>query len=82
MSQAGWNLGSRHARVLGFAKSYTANLSEDIKQIHDEGIVSIGGLMWQFVLGHMPREITDAVNASLEQRDMPSLATQRAVPGV
>ena len=40
MTQVGINLGPRHAHVLGWAKSYTKSLHENIHFIHDQDAVA------------------------------------------
>ena len=82
MSQAGWNCGPRHARVLGFAKSYRKGKDEDIKTAHDLDIITAGSLTWQFVLAYMPSEVTDEVNEKLHALNMPSLGTSRIPQGM
>lgn len=81
MTQAGFNLGPRHARVLGYAKSFTKSLSEEEKEIQDQDVIGAGSLMWSLIQSHMPKEVVDEVKSSLAQKGMPSIATAHVSPG-
>ena len=81
MAQAGWNLGPRHARVLGYAQSFKRTLSAREKTIQDQDVIGAGSLMWSLVQSHMPKEVVDEVKTSLAEKQMPSLATAHVASG-
>jgi len=79
--QVGMNMGPRHARVLGWAKSYTKKLDVDTMIEYD--LDAVGGLsiMWSFVQSVMPLEVRDHVNSRLAEVGLPRLATRNVDEG-
>jgi hypothetical protein len=76
------NMGPRHARVLGWAKSYTKKL--DAKTMIEYNQDAVGGLsiMWSFVQSVMPLEVRDHVNSCLTDIGLPHLATWNVNEGL
>ncbi|KAH9835213.1 uncharacterized protein C8Q71DRAFT_870583 [Rhodofomes roseus] len=56
MVQVGLNGGPRHARVLGWAKSYTKVLSRDSREQHDTDIIGATGIVWSLIQSAAPRQ--------------------------
>lgn len=81
MAQVGINTGLRHARVLGWAKSYTRNLDDATKTMHDIDIVGAAGLIWNMLKAALPRSMTKHVEQCLKDQGLPRLATQHVGPG-
>lgn len=81
MSQVGLNLGPRHARVLGFAKSYTAKLDDMQIQQHDEDAIGAASITWGLIQAAMLSEVIDPVNQELAAAELPRLATRNIKPG-
>ena len=54
MSQAGMNLGARHARVLGWAKSYTTSLDQKTRVGHDLDAIGAASIAWSLFQAAMP----------------------------
>lgn len=81
MVQIGLNAGPWHARVSGFAKSYTKNLSSETKIIHDQEIIGAVSFIWQLIRSVSPPEITGHVEQKLHEEGLPSIATQNVAEG-
>lgn len=75
------NLGPRHARVLGWAKSFVKNLSEKDMKIHDMDAIGAVSIFWSILCAYAPAEVTDAMVEHVEQEELPTLATQNVGPG-
>ncbi|KAH9828646.1 uncharacterized protein C8Q71DRAFT_893685 [Rhodofomes roseus] len=82
MVQVGLNGGPRHARVLGWAKSYTKVLSQDNRQQHDTDIVGATGIVWSLIKSAAPREIMEHVEQCLQNEGMPDMATRDVAEGI
>lgn len=74
-------MGPRHARVLGWAKSYTKKLDGQAMVEHDLDTVGALSIMWSMVQSTMPTEILDAVNSCLAEVGLPHLATRNVDEG-
>lgn len=81
MVQLGMNLGPRHARVLGWAKSYTRKLDDGAKADHDADAVGVVSLVWGLIEKLMPQEVLDAVQSHLDGLGLPRLATRNLEEG-
>lgn len=83
MAQLGYNSGPRHAQVFGLAKSYTKNLSKDIKVKHDNDAMSVCALLWALVKAHLPTEVVRDIRAGQDAiPGLPaSMATRNVEPG-
>ena len=81
MTQVGINLGPRHARVLGWAKSYTKSLDQKARFIHDQDVVAAASISWSLFQAAMPQEIISPVNDTLSEAGLPRLATRDLEPG-
>ena len=73
--QVGMNMGARHARVLGWAKSYTKKLDGQVMVEHDLDAVGALSIMWSLVQSIMPSEVLDQVDSCLTAVGLPRLAT-------
>lgn len=82
MTQVGINTGPRHARQLGYGKSYQAKLSEDECRIHDEDVNGASGIFWSLILSTMPVEVTESAVQDLRENNIPHLATRFIEPGM
>ena len=80
--QVGLNMGPHHARVLGWAKSYTKKLDVQVMTEHDLDAVGALLIMWSMVQSTMPGEILDAVDSRLAEAGLPCLATQNVNEGI
>lgn len=80
--QVGINMGPRHARVLGWAKSYTKKLDSHAMVEHDLDAVGSLSIMWSLVQSMMPHEILDQVDSRLAEAGLPCLATRNVEEGV
>ncbi|KAF8074558.1 hypothetical protein FPV67DRAFT_1574567 [Lyophyllum atratum] len=81
MVQAGLNLGPRHARVLGWAKSYTKKLDAKTKTEHDEDVIGAVSLLWSLVQTAMPQEVAEHVQKQLDASQLPTVATRNVPKG-
>jgi hypothetical protein len=81
MAQIGLNMGPRDARILGWAKSFTKNLSRTERIAEDQDLIGALSLLWALVNARMPSDITEAVNQRLDEQ-MPRLASRDIPPGV
>ncbi|KAH8108639.1 hypothetical protein DFH11DRAFT_1516595, partial [Phellopilus nigrolimitatus] len=76
MTQVGLNMGPRHARVLGWAKSYTKDLDFSTMVEHDTEIIGAVSLIWSILKSVMPADVTDHVEKKLDAEGLPRIATQ------
>ncbi|THH16094.1 hypothetical protein EUX98_g9358 [Antrodiella citrinella] len=81
MAQVGLNTGARHARVIGFAKSYTKSLDGDTRVAHDSDIIGALGISYSLLCAKVPQSITQHVENKLAEQGMPRLATRDVDPG-
>ncbi|KAF4605852.1 hypothetical protein EYR40_004643 [Pleurotus pulmonarius] len=81
LTQVGMNLGPRHARVLGWAKSFVKNLSAKDMKIHDTDAIGAVSIFWSILSAYAPTEVTDAMVKYVEEEELPNLATQNVGPG-
>ncbi|KAA1480092.1 hypothetical protein DENSPDRAFT_789943, partial [Dentipellis sp. KUC8613] len=79
MVQMGLNAGPRHARILGWAKSYTKKLTPQAQEDHDRDVIGATGIVWSLIKSVAPVEIMEYVDQCLEEEDMPRMAT-RSIP--
>jgi len=75
------NMGARHARVLGWAKSYTKKLDAATMVEYDQDAVGGLSIMWSFVQSVMPLEVRDHVNSCLADAGLPRMATRNVDEG-
>jgi hypothetical protein len=75
------NMGARHARVLGWAKSYTKKLDGQVMVEHDLDAVGALSIMWSLVQSIMPSEVLDQVDSRLTAVGLPRLATRNVDEG-
>lgn len=79
--QTGYNAGPRHARIFGYAKSFTASkLSNAAREEQDSQIVGAASLTWQFSRVSLPTEIMDEIDSTLAKHNMPRIATEHVSP--
>ena len=81
MIQIGWNLGPRHARVLGLAKSYSKILDQKTAVEHDEDAIGLLAIMWGLVKGLMPSDVTTEVIETLHNISAPQMGSRLVEPG-
>ena len=74
-------MGPRHARVLGWAKSYTKKLDAATMVEYDKDAVGGLSIMWSFVQSVMPLEVRDHVDSCLADVGLPRLATRNIDEG-
>ncbi|KIY43015.1 hypothetical protein FISHEDRAFT_54302, partial [Fistulina hepatica ATCC 64428] len=79
MVQIGLNMGARHARTLGWAKSFTRKLSDSTMICEDHDVIAAGALFWSFAQHIMPYEIIMEIKDAM--KGMPNLATRNVPPG-
>ncbi|KAF8804648.1 hypothetical protein BYT27DRAFT_7225275 [Phlegmacium glaucopus] len=76
MSQVGLNLGPRHARVLGWAKSYTQSLDKTACFNHDQDAIGAASISWSLFQAAMPQEVVSPVYEALSEAGLPCIATR------
>jgi hypothetical protein len=74
-------MGPRHARVLGWAKSFIKSLDQDTLTTHDEDAVGGISIVWSLIQSVMPRDVLDCVDNSLAEMGLPRLATRNVEEG-
>lgn len=74
-------MGPRHARVLGWAKSFTKALDQDTMTSHDEDAVGAISIVWSLIQSVMPRDVLDCVDNKLAELKLPRLATRNIEEG-
>lgn len=74
-------MGPRHARVLGWAKSFQKVLDEDTMISCDEDAVGALSIMWSLIQSVMPRNVLDCVDDKLADMKLPRLATRNIKEG-
>ena len=82
MTQVGINLGARHARVLGWAKSYTKSLDQEARINHDQDAIGASSIAWSLFQAVMPQEIISPVYEELSNANLPRIATRDVGPGI
>ena len=81
MSQVGLNMGPRHARAIGWAKSYTKNLDHETKVQHDQDVIDAVSFVWGLAQKLMPQEVIETTKSRLNALSMPTLRTQNVPEG-
>ena len=74
-------MGPRHARVLGWAKSFTKVLDQETMASHDEDAVGAVSIVWSLIQSVMPRDVLDCVDNKLAELKLPHLATRNIGEG-
>ena len=74
-------MGPRHARVLGWAKSFTKTLDTETMIEYDQDAVGGLSIMWSLVQSVMPLEVRDHVDSCLTEVGLPRLATRNVDEG-
>jgi hypothetical protein len=82
MVQIGLNLGARHVRVLGWAKSFTARLSNSAIKHQDQEAIGAASIAWGLMQAVIPDEIIKPIHKVLADEELPRLATQNISPGI
>lgn len=78
--QIGLNMGPRHARILGWAKSFTRKLTHGEMVREDTNLIGAMSLLWALVKSFLPVDITELVQTLLD-KDYPALATHNIPMG-
>ena len=82
MAQAGLNMGPRHARVFGKAKSFTkTSLSTEQMICHDEDVIGAASLFWAIAQAVLPTEVLSVINEYMDSEKLPSIQTRNVGPG-
>ncbi|TRM56741.1 hypothetical protein BD626DRAFT_378821, partial [Schizophyllum amplum] len=79
--QIGLNLGPRHARVIGWAKSFTRKLTMEGMVLHDEDVIGAASLMWAIVQSIFPVEVMNDIENGLDRDWLPNIATRNVPEG-
>ena len=74
-------MGPRHARVLGWAKSFTKALDQETLTSHDEDAVGAISIVWSLIQSVVPRDVLDCVDDNLAWLELPHLATRNIDEG-
>ncbi|KAJ3507943.1 hypothetical protein NMY22_g16778 [Coprinellus aureogranulatus] len=81
MVQIGINMGPRHAKVLGYAKSFTRKLSAEQMAAQDTDLIGAISLLWNLARAYLPEEVIAEITAFLDSVDYPPLATRNIPAG-
>ena len=81
MVQIGLNMGARHARILGWAKSFTRNLSDEEMVQQDTDLLGGMSLLWALIKAYLPTDVTQPVQDKLDDI-YPTMATCNVPEGV
>jgi len=73
-------MGPRHARILGWAKSFTRKLTHNEMVREDTNLIGAMSLLWALVTSFMPVDIT-AVVQNLLDKSYPAMATRNIPEG-
>ncbi|KAF6765611.1 hypothetical protein DFP72DRAFT_1108472 [Ephemerocybe angulata] len=77
MVQIGLNMGPRHARVLGWGKSFNKpNLSQEEMTAQDTDFIGAQSLLWLLINSNFPTEVPAAFAAGVADLPYPALGTQ------
>ena len=66
MVQIGLNVGARHAHILGWAKSFTRNLSDEEMVQQDTDLLGGMSLLWALIKAYLPTDVTQPVQDKLD----------------
>ena len=80
MVQIGLNMGARHAKILGWAKSFTQNLTAEQMFHDDSDLLGAMSIFWALVKAHLPQDIIKPVQDRLNE-GFPTMATQNIPEG-
>lgn len=75
-------MGPRHARLLGWAKSFTSKLSKQGRDAEDTDALGAVSLFWNLVLANMPTEVIQEILDYLEREKLPDIATRDIPEGM
>ncbi|KAL0953056.1 hypothetical protein HGRIS_007257 [Hohenbuehelia grisea] len=81
MVQWGLNLGARHCRILGWAKSYCRKLSDLAMRAHDSDAIGAMSLFWSLAQACLPTEVTHTNQDYLKESSLPSVGTRHIASG-
>ena len=81
MVQTGLNSGPRHARIIGFAKSFVRKLSDEAKIKQDEAVIGGASMIWNIMRAFTPEPIIANIDQTLADLNLPRLATRNVAPG-
>lgn len=70
----------QHARILGYATSFTRKLTDEAKTQQDTNLIGAMSILWALVLAYIPLDITLPVRARLEA-EYPPMGTTHVPPG-
>ncbi len=81
MVQIGLNMGPRHCRILGWAKSFTRKLTKETRVQKDADLIGAMSILWSVVKSNIPSDISDHVQAILDG-EFPTLASRDIPEGL
>lgn len=86
MAQVGLMMGARHipaaARHVGYGVSYSSRkLANESKVEHDGDVIAASAIVWNMIVAALPGEVVQPLVRTLEQQDIPHLATRWVKPG-
>jgi len=81
MAQIGLNMGSRHARILGWAKSFNHELTTEEMIDEDTDLLGAMSLFWAIVKANIPEDIIQPTQDLLDS-GFPSMATRNIPQGL
>ncbi|KAF5389738.1 hypothetical protein D9757_005999 [Collybiopsis confluens] len=81
MNQIGLNMGPRHCRVFGAAKSFTKKLTDEQMISHDHDIIGAVSVFWAICQAILPEDIRSTINQYMEDEQLPALQTRNVEPG-
>ncbi|KAJ7937640.1 hypothetical protein B0H13DRAFT_2412721 [Mycena leptocephala] len=81
MVQVGWNIGPRHAREYGLAKSYAKKLDWDTTVAHDGDAAAAMTLTWGICRSFLPIDLTRSIEEDLQASGLPRMATRSTGEG-
>ncbi|EDR07183.1 uncharacterized protein LACBIDRAFT_328192 [Laccaria bicolor S238N-H82] len=80
MVQIGLNMGARHARILGWAQSFTRDLTHEQKVQQDTDLLGGMSLLWALIKAYLPTDVTKPVQDKLDGI-YPTMATRNVPEG-
>ena len=81
MVQVGLNTGPRNARVLGWAKSFTKDLSSETMTSRNEDVIGAVSIVWALLRAAAPTDVTDKIEEAMEDAGVPNLSTDNVHSG-
>jgi len=80
MVQIGLNMGAQHACILGWAKSFSRELTAEQKFSDDSDLLGAMSLFWALAKANLPKDIIQPVQDLLDN-GFPTMATRNIPEG-